>query len=299
MFLPCRPCCATEGCGVSDGKPRTDPATEGHWVPSGTWETGVTWTFDPTPSTTDGGTWFFYGSAATSKVGGGATTAEQRDWGNICNWYSNKTTTPSSGASIGSFNKRATRLPPETAVVHVYSDLNTTSVGAQVVKTVYFWSAKSLRDASELTTTALAHDSTVGTLFFGSGGNLDGSIVNNGAMFFSAAQNNNSTVNGSAVFNDNCKNAGVVNNGAVFNAQSFNSSVTGIVNGGAVFNFGSDNYGTVNGGATFNGLSSNLMLGIVNGGAVFNDSTSNRGSSVSRQPAIVNDGAVFNGFSFN
>jgi hypothetical protein len=25
------------GCGVADGKPRTDPANEGTWVPSGTW----------------------------------------------------------------------------------------------------------------------------------------------------------------------------------------------------------------------------------------------------------------------
>ena len=70
MLLPCRPCC--KGCGIADGKPRTDPETEGTWVPSGTWVGGgVTWTFAPNTSGAGGETWFFFGSAATSKPGGG------------------------------------------------------------------------------------------------------------------------------------------------------------------------------------------------------------------------------------
>ena len=268
MLLPCKPCCEP-GCGVPDGKPRTDPKDEGTWVPSGTWPS-VTWTFVPNPGDESGATWFFYGAASTSKPGGGATIAEQRDWGNICNWYSSKTATPSSFSVFGGsgLDKRATRLPPETAVVHIYSDINTTTVGPQVVKSVYFWSWRSLRDASEITTTAPAHDSTVGTIFVGDasteGGNLEGSVINGGARFLQYMLNSNSTVNGGAVFNDNAKNRG-----------------------------------TVNGGGKFYNSSRNAELGTINGTGVFYDFARNQGSATTGQAATVNDGAVFNGSSFN
>jgi hypothetical protein len=256
-------------CGVSDGKPRTDPKDEGTWVPSGTWPS-VTWTFVPNPGDESGETWFFYGSFGTSKPGGGATVAEQRDWGNLCNWYSSKTSTPSNYFVFGGsgLDKRATRLPPETAVVHVYSDINTTTVGPQVVKSVYFWSWRSLRDASEITTTAPAHDCTVGTIFVGDGdtdgGNLEGSVINGGARFLLYMLNSNSTVNGGAVFNNNSKNRG-----------------------------------TVNGGAEFYDTARNAELGTVNGTGVFHDFSRNYGSSVAGQAAIVNDGAIFYDSSFN
>jgi len=289
MFFPCLPCCG-ESCGVADGKPRTDPATEGHWVPSGTWATGVTWTFSSSPSTTDGGTWFFYGSASTSKVGGGATTAEQRDWGNICNWYSNKTTTPSSvpfprTGLVVALDKRATRLPPEDAIVHIYSNVNTTTTGPVTVKNAYFWGGSvflgfiGLLDNSEITTTNAAHDSDSGCVMNTATQNAGGSVIHGGATLNGAARNtgSGSTINGGATFNGQSNNIAVVNGGATFNGQSNNIAV---VNGGATFNDISLNNGNnaiVNGGATFNDSSRNGTDGTVNDGATFNDAAcSNR-----------------------
>ena len=267
----CSPCCGPQGCAVADGKPRTDPATEGHWVPSGTWATGVTWTFSSSPSTTDGGTWYFYGSAATSKSGGSASLEEQKDWGNICNWYSNKTTTPSSTSSLTTvLDKRATRLPPTDAVVHVYSTVNTTT-GPVTVKNAYFWNTSFV--ASEMTTTSAAYDSDGGTVFNGS------------------FNNSSSTVNGGATFNGSSRNttSATVNGGATFNGSSWNYLYS-TINDGATFNDSSRNTGnaTVNGGATFNDSSGNLFSAIVNGGATFNGTSRNDSSST------VNDGATFN-----
>jgi len=283
MFLPCRPCCATEGCGVSDGKPRTDPKDEGTWAPSGTWRGvgGVTWTFTANPGDESGETWFFFGSTGTSKPGGLANAAERRDWGNICNWYSNKTTTPSSTSSLSTvLNKRATRLPPADAIVHIYGQVDTRSIGDQTVKNAYFWSGTLFGDfsgGSGLTAALPAHDST------------------GGVVFNASSVNARSTVNGGATLNDSSENSisATINGGAVFNGASENSS-SSVVNGGATFNDFAQNSlsAVVNDGATFNDSSSNGSNGVVNDGAVFNGTSHNSGST-------VNAGATFNDFSFN
>ena len=300
MFLPCRPCCGPQGCGVADGKPRTDPATEGHWVPSGTWASGVTWTFSSSPSTTDGGTWYFYGSAATSKVGGGATTDEQQDWGNICNWYSNKTTTPSNRSGLtAALDKRATRLPPDDAIVHVYTNVNTGTLGSVTVKNAFFWVAN-LAGTSVLDSTDAVIDSAYGVVFVG-GGPEASAVVNSGALFYNAT--NYGTVNDSAVFMGvsgfACTNAGTVNDSCEFRS----ATNSGTVNGGAVFtrltalsSDGSSNGGTVNGGAHFYGTSYNYngVSAVVNGGAEFHDNSINgRFSSASPNPSYVYDGSTF------
>jgi len=307
FFLPLCPCCES-GCGVADGKPRTDPANEGTWVPSGTWRGvgGVTWTFTANPGNDSGETWFFYGSAATSRVGGSATVAERQDWGNICNWYSNKTTSPSTFTGFpGAFDKRATRLPPVDAVVHVYTDVSTVTAGPQTVHYAYFWSLSNFISGSEITSTAAAHDSVGGAVFnngtdtFGTvnGGatfnntaeNRPGGTVNDGATFNDDSNNlSGATVNVGAVFNDAADNFGAVNGGATFNNNSRNFD-PGTVNDGATFNDDSTNFGDVNGGATFNDAAGNADT--VNGGATFNSTSGNA--------ATVNDGATFNDTSRN
>lgn len=289
---PCSPCC--DNC-PADGKPRTDPKDEGTWVPSGTWRGvgGVTWTLEPNPGDESGETWFFYGSFSTSKKGGGATPDEQRDWGNLCNWYSNKTTAPSDTASLTTvLNKRATRLPPDGATVHVYSVLSNASVGGATVAKAYFW-VTGFATNSALTTTAAAHDSAGGAVFNNS--SFNEAAVNGGATFNDSSYiHSTGTVNGGATLNSGTVNGGTVNGGATFNDNSFNNS-SGIVNDGAVFNGTSYNIGTVNDGAVFNDNSPNGVFGVgtVNGGATFND------SSYNGTFAVVNDGAVFNGSSSN
>jgi hypothetical protein len=292
----CSPCC---GCGVADGKPRTDPKDEGTWVPSGTWRGagGVTWTFTANPGDESGETWFFYGSPSTSRVGGGATIQEVRDWRNLCNWYSNKTTSPSDTSSLTTvLDKRATRLPPDTAVVHVYSELSTYLNGPETAKNVYFWSTGSLFFdnarflglgaglESELTATSPAYDSAGGVVFNNLFAQVEGDAIINGGATFNNNTLNNGVVNGGATFNSST-NAGVVNDGAVFFGTSVNASST--VNDGATFNDNSVNdVGTVNGGATFN--NNTLNNGVVNGGATFND------NSVNETTGTVNGGATFN-----
>ena len=293
FFFPCSPCCGGGGgCGVADGKPRTDPANEGTWVPSGTWRGvgGVTWTFTANPGDDSGETWFFYGNAFTSKVGGKASVAEQQDWGNICNWYSNKTTSPSVATTDVRFdlNKRATRLPPVDAVVHIYTFVSTVTAGPQTVKYAYFWDAAAFLAGSEITLTATAHDSNGGAVFIGdsyNAGTVNGGAtfngdtdnrgtVNDGATFNKSSGNNPfSTVNGGATFNDIAENIGTVNDGATFNDDTNNYVM---VNGGATFNATSDNRGTVNDGATFNDDTNNYAT--VNGGAKFNDRAQNLGT---------------------
>jgi hypothetical protein len=267
----CSPCCG--GCGVADGKPRTDPEDEGTWVPSGTWRGvgGVTWTFTANPGDKSGETWFFYGSPSTSRVGGGATLEEIRDWRNLCNWYSNKTTSPSDTSSLTTvLDKRATGFPPDTAVVHVYSELSTYLNGPETVKNVYFWSPSSFGSESarflglgagfesELTATSSAHDSAGGAVF----------------NYFLAQVEAHSIINGGATFNNNALHDGVVNGGAVF----ISSANGGVVNDGAEF-FGTSRnvFGTINGGATFNDNSVNEPTGTVNGGATFNDAACTKG----------------------
>jgi hypothetical protein len=294
----CSPCCGSQGCEVADGKPRTDPENEGTWVPSGTWlgVGGVTWAFTANPGDDSGETWFFYGSASTSKVGGGATTAEQRDWGNICNWYSNKTNSPSNatagaGGLPGVLDKRATRLPPVDAIVHIYTDVSTQTFGDVEVKHIYFWSTTTFRvellASSTVTATSPAHDSSEGAVFFLS---ENRGVINGGALFAGGSGSetkNFGTVNDGATFNDTALNdtSGIVNDGAKWNGTNGN---IGVVNGGAIFDNGSNSStGVINGGAIFNGSSQNSFSGTVNDGAEF------YGNSVNKNLGVINDGALF------
>jgi len=287
----CSQCCG--GCGVADGKPREDP--------------------------TDG-VWFFYGSSTTSKPGGSASTSEQQDWANICNWYSNKTTAPGSYSNlVTTLNKRALSLPPSNAVVHIYTTVTTTNSGPVTVKQAFFRQSSKFTGGSELTATEAPQGtdfldnsqndgSTIngGARFVSSGTkNINHAVVNGGATFSGASVNDDSTVNGGATFSGTSKNqnGAVVNDGASFSnsAQNFES----VVNGGATFNGLSSNgffnavlaisySGTVNDGAIFNDSSENDGEGVVNGGAVFNDLATNRFAA-----CIVNDGAEFNDEAIN
>jgi hypothetical protein len=212
------------------------------------------------------------------------------DWGNICNWYSSKTTSPSTTSGLpGAFDKRATRLPPVNAVVHIYTTVSTVTAGLQAVKHAYFWSTSVFFSGSEVTSTAAAHDSDGGAVFNNTAGN-SGTV--NGGATFNDSSFNSGTVNGGATFNDSSYNSqiGTVNGGATFNDFATNLLT---VNGGATFNDNSDNVSTVNGGATFNDSSFNSNFGIVNDGATFND------SSFNGNLGLVNDGATFNDSSYN
>jgi hypothetical protein len=324
LFGACSPCCQEDEelvCSLTDGKDRSDPKDEGTWVPSGAWRTGVTWSFTANPGDESGETWFFYGSAASSKLGGGATTAEQRDYGNLCNWYSNKTTAPSdlpAGDALDTLNRRATRLPPSNAVIHVYTELNTTSTGPVTVKEAYFWSGTTsatsgntaaLVDASTLTATGAAHDSPGGVVFSNRvGGNFSGNredcTINSGAAFnYGAVNSPSGTVNGDAVFNNltgsptfAATNDGIINGDAVFNDDSQNRTIPllppapSLISGSATFNNTAVNFGAISNGAVFNDSSENgnSTNAVVNGGAIFND------SAVNRANATVNGGATFN-----
>ena len=330
----CSPCCG-DNC-PEDGKPRADPKDEGTWLPSGSWPS-VTWTFQANPGDESGETWFFYGSGPTSKKGGGASAAERTDWGNLCNWYSHKTTAPSSLTDLSHISKRATRLPPANAIVHIYTDVSTASNGPVTVKAAYFWNAQFLA-SSVITATGTAYGTSFGSYFTSTDsvfrtqnqGTVNGGAtfydrgsnpgtVNGGGRFFDEAQSsgtvsggatftesahNTGTVEGGATFNGtaSCGNFGVVNGGASFSTSAKNETT---VNGGAVFNDVSPNRGTVNNGAVFRNGSFNAAF--VNGGATFNDSTSNTfevngGATFNNSAgnsADVYGGAVFNGNSFN
>lgn len=263
----CSPCC---GCGIADGRPRTNPINEGTWVPSGTWRGAgsVTWTFTANPGDGSGETWFFSGLF-------------NEDWGDICNWYSSRTSSPSSGGGLDAFDKRATSLPPANAVVHIFTPVSTATVGPVTVKHAYFWNTSGLRPSSTLTATSDAYDSDKGSVFVGkarAGAFVSpGGTINGGAFFIDLSENGEGE----------CRTFGVINGGAIFTGESFND---GTVNDGAVFSNFSDNniIGTVNGGATFNDRSKNFF-GTVNGGATFNDTTINEGT--------VNGGSTFNNSS--
>lgn len=290
----CSPCC---GCGVNDGKPRTDPKDEGTWTISGDWPDSqqngsLSATFTANPGDDSGVTWFFYGSLTTSAAGRNATAEEIEDWGNLCNWYSNTSTSPVSSPSGIALNKRATRLPPAEATVYIYSPVSTARVGPQTVVRAYFLVAGMLLAESELTTTGAAHGTTHGTVFAG-GGTKNLGTINGGAMFNAVnlslsgpaglpSMGNYGTVNDAATFVRGSDNWGTVNDGATFDLADNEATVNGgatfiaglnwdLINGGAVFDNGSENIGTVNGGATFNDFATNGLAGTVNGGATFND----------------------------
>jgi len=299
---PCSPCC---GCGVADGKPRTDPKDEGTWVPSGTWRGvgGVTWTFTANPGDDSGETWFFYGSTATSGPNApGASVSASQDWGNLCNWYSSKTTSPSTVTGLpASFDKRATRLPPNNAVVHAYTGFQIAPGNAVTVKHIYFWRVGSggFGGGVTVSSTLSAHDSAGGAVV--TGGEI-GHTINGGATFCQNSVGqpavNRGTINDGATFAQNSRQTtdGTVNGGATFHDSSSNGLAnfgTGaVVNGGATFNDSAQNFETVNDGANFNDTSENFSgfgrTGTVNGSATFND------SSINIFGAVVNDGATFN-----
>ena len=302
MFLPCRPCCG-DFCG-----PGADPKDEGTWVPSGTWYSGVTWTYVPNPGDESGETWFFYGASNSSKPGGGATPEEQQDWGNPCNWWSGKSTPPNDTLSVlRALKDRATRFPPPSAVVHFYTPVTTSSVGPQTIKAGYFWSGSvtpigpvaSLIGESTLTATGTVYgvstgfifrntnssylagnieESTIngGATFFRYTENSSNSVVNDGAVFMLSGSRNSGTVNAGATFLDGAENHGTINGGALFDGSAIGNPPLnyGTVEGGADFVTGINfDYGIVNGGATFSSFSRNHEHGLVNGGAVFNDTS--------------------------
>jgi hypothetical protein len=259
----CYSCCS---CTQIDGKPTTDPKNEGTWVPSGEWRRlaagsllppppdgpGVSWTFSANPGDESGETWFFFGSAATSKTRGSATTQQQRDWGNPCNWYSSKINAPNvlPNASPENFDKRANRLPPVDAVVHIYTTVDTTSVGAVTVKNLYVWRGDVL--GAGITTTAPAHDSVSGAVF--------------GSISTSSRGIPKCTITGGATFTGTSEHLspGVIDGDAVFyntSGMMYNDPSTGVtggvVNGNAFFyDDARARNGTINGDASTYGFSS-------------------------------------------
>lgn len=269
LGAPCSPCCSNS-CG--DNKPVTDPADEGTWVASGTPVDGLTWTFQPRAAGGVGNTWFFYGSAATSKNGGSATLAEQQEWGNLCNWYSARTVSPDrtdtqNNLVIPSMGARASRLPPASATVHIYTPVSTANVGEVTVEKAYFW-ASAIFMQGTLTTTSTVTGSSFGSLFNNKTQNLG--TINGGATFpsYDFFSVNNGTINGGALFAGNAWQYGTVNGNARFQIFSIQG---GVVNGAAIFTGQARNSGTVNNGAQFNDSSYNTQTGTVNGGATFND----------------------------
>jgi hypothetical protein len=273
----------------------------------------------PNTSGSGGETWFFYGSDATSRTGGGASTAEQTDFNNICNWYSNKTTEPSDTFGLATeLDKRATAFPNSNSIIHFYSpvDAATFPSGGLTVKTAYFWRVP-FRGTITGTNATLGPGSCAVVIWeVGVFANLG--TINGGGMFISSRNDTSGslvgTVNGGAVFLLSGRNTGIVNGGAIFKSINFTCGnfTGGVVNGGAEFFLNTQNGGgTVNGGADFYGNSKNdddpsspFTVGVVNDGAVFFDTSSNDAtvsdgaefydSSQNLVNGTVNGGAVFN-----
>jgi hypothetical protein len=100
---------------------------------------------------------------------------------NPCNWYSNKTTAPNVNSNLNAdLNKRASRLPPEDAVVHVYGRFYAPSATVPSefkCKTAYFWpisggteqsgaqTEEGLMLPAILTASAPAHDTIYNSVF--------------------------------------------------------------------------------------------------------------------------------------
>lgn len=344
----CSRCC---GCGGS--KEATDPKDEGNWIPSGTLgypstdkdygfgestPTNVEWTFAPNPGDDSGETWYFYGSQDTSRNGGSATVDEQVDWNNLCNWYSRRSVAPTilqpdqTNSNPAVFTHRANRLPPENAVVHIYSPVATHLSGPVTVKTAWLWGyGRASRDRPlQITTTHAPLDSPGGLVAYTlpySGGFADGSEINGGAFLARMRINVGATINGSTKL-VSCRNAGTVN-GPVelyLTHPYFNSDLGnyGTINGPALFVTSSNESGTVNGDCelfnSYNGYyaSSGVIngsasfhessnSGTVNGDATFSVSGSNGGtvngkahfSGNTRNGGNVTQGAVFKNYSRN
>lgn len=301
MFLPCRPCCGIAGCAVADGKPRVDPGSQGVWEPSGTWRTGVTWTFNPSATSN---VYFFYGSTTTSDPSGSATYAQMTDWNNICNWYTSKTTTPASLLSLATvLDKRARSLPPADATVHAFTDIDT-STGDAECAVLYIW-ASDLLSGSQITTTGTAFDSPAcGSVFIRvtTGGAFNYGTVYGGAAFISTINQASGVVNGGGRFVQGAasgyyaSNNGTVNGGGTFVGRySTNGSIVNgdsTFTGDSSFNFSSRNYGTVNGNTSFYNAGYNYN-GTVNGTASFYGTGINAGASRNFSGAVVSGDAFF------
>lgn len=297
MFgTPCSPLCNDCGCAF----PYSDPDKERLYEPSGGWALSVflqpnsarpIWTESQTVGSN---TWFFHGGPLYSNANGNATAEEQTDWGNLCNWYAVRPL-PISITALGFTPpvRRATRLPPQDAIVHILTSVSTVSVGPQTVATAYFWGGGTrLLAGSEITATQPAYQTTHNTVFAYLA--VNEGIVNGGAFFWDQSSNTGTgaVVNGSASFENYSKNDdhATVNGGASFKSFSTNSN-DAVVDGNATFEDNSSNDSdasvtgdatfnnsnnasdaTVNGNATFENLSGNLG-GIVDGNAVFDEST--------------------------
>ena len=298
----CHPCCGS----CSGSYPSQDPKNEGNWTPSGSWKTGITWTFTANPGDESGKLWYFKSSSTTSTSSGTATTTQMEDWGNICNWWCvNGSTSPTFWSLTNA--KRASRLPDETAHVFVLSPVTTASLGPSgaTVAAAYFY-ADHLA-GSKITTTETLLDAPGGAIFYdcfnsgtvdggavfdrvtftvGLSGNAGGATVNGGARFYRSAINGGTVTGGAKFFGaDAVYITGTISGGVEFNEKTFSGAT---VYGGATFNNESYNYyGTVYDGAVFNGTSRNEGS-TVYGGATFNSGTSNTYST-------VNGGATFNG----
>lgn len=282
----CR-CCEGDFCLVADGKPRTDPVNEGTWVPDAIWTDEVdmffstpltsryrsvlnnsSWTLVPRDQHGPGFNWFFFGSENTSAPGRRATFDEIYDWGNLCNWYSAKLGPPPFEFGPGfsnQFTRRARRLPPEDAVVHMYSPFTTDSVGPQTVRQMYVWRGFEVKTSYSVTATLPFPQVTeIPTSFLFSSGFLNTGTTNGGVLFFNASNgwfDGSGTVNGSAFFNGGAGNRGTVNGDGWFYRQTRNGQVgtagIGTVSGDAKFFDFSENRHRVEGGATFRGGSLN------------------------------------------
>lgn len=276
---PCNSCCP-QGCdGVQDGKLRTDPADEGTWVPSGTYDTGgrVSWSFVPHQESTPGNTWFFYGSEFTS--GDGSPT----DWGNPCNWYSAKLFSPPDNAQRIDENtgrvrlqvrliRRATRLPDENAVVHIYTAVDTLAVGPVTVRTAYFWGRIQTRVDE-----GVSQNPALVPAQFLAGSELTATHPATGTTR-------------AVVIRNESRILGTINGGADFGDLSFLHQ-TGVVNGGATFRSNTSNYAVVNGDTQFLDRSILLYSGIVNGNVELRGRGINNGT--------INGNADFYGESKN
>lgn len=256
----CSPCCGPGVPACNDpvalpNKPVTDPATEGEWVPSGTWNlnapsssntmNGITWTFVPNVSGTGGSTWFFFGSAETSSATGTATAAEQADWDNPCNWYSSSNAAPFYYAANSPnmklrLDKRASTLPSVDATIHFYTTPNLATTGPKTCAVAYFHRGE-IEAGGTLTCTGTAIDSPGGAVFMTSG--------------------------------------------TSYGAIGLYGGVKGTYNGGSRFHQSARLYGTCNGTTNFSGQSG-MFDGAVNGDVTMTQFVTNGAITFGNRPAV-------------
>jgi hypothetical protein len=299
------------------------------------------WTFATREEAGPGSTWFFYGSPGTSLADPGfqgASVEQQQDWGNLCNWYSFKSTAPEAGRdNVGtSLLRRATRLPDENATVHIYSTVSTANVGPQTVRRAYFW-PEGQRSVFASTTCDITCTGTIEGITSASCGALFYNRINLGRIAGGAAfigmfintvnflelvvcanggnatapnyDNSTGEVVGDALFCGNAQNLSVVTGTAYFYGRRARNGVAsqdfpiglGYVSNGAVF-WGGNNVGIVDGGSVFRSWSGN-PVGVVTGNQQSFFPNPVRVGVVSGGALFfdnsVNTGQVFGGAVFN